>query len=36
LTVIVRKFSPEIAQALAGMEEGGSQSLEKLAGIVDA
>ena len=36
LTVIVRKSSPEIAQALAGMKEGWSQSLEKLAVIVAA
>jgi uncharacterized protein YndB with AHSA1/START domain len=33
LSVIVRKFSPEIAQALAGMQDGWSQSLDKLAAI---
>jgi uncharacterized protein YndB with AHSA1/START domain len=31
VTVIVRKRSSEIAQALAGMQEGWSQSLERLA-----
>lgn len=31
LTVIMRKRSSEIAQALAGMQEGWSQSLERLA-----
>jgi uncharacterized protein YndB with AHSA1/START domain len=36
LTVIVRKRSPEIAKALAGMEVGWSQSLEKLAAIARA
>ena len=36
LTVVVRKFSPEIAPALAGMKEGWSQSLEKLALLVAA
>ena len=36
LTVVVMKSSPETAGALAGMEEGWSQSLEKLAIIVRA
>jgi hypothetical protein len=33
LTVIVRKSSPEVAQALAGMKEGWSQSLAKLESL---
>lgn len=36
LTVVVRKFSPEIAPAPAGMKEGWSQSLDKLAAIAPA
>lgn len=34
LRVTVLKYSPEIAPALAGMEAGWSQSLEKLAALV--
>jgi len=34
LRVTVLKYSPEIAQALAGMEMGWSQSLEKLEALV--
>jgi len=36
LSVIVRKSSPEVAQALAGMKEGWSQSLEKLVRLLAA
>jgi len=34
LRVTVLKYSPEIAQALSGMEEGWSQSLDKLESLI--